>query len=152
MRKLSVVGMVVLSLMLMSAGWRTDFDRAKADAKEKNRLILLTFTGSDWCVPCIRMEKEVFSKDTFTRYATCNLETVNADFPRLKKNDPGKAIYAQNKVLAEQYDKEGHFPFTVLLTADGKVLKTWDGYKGEKPEDLIGQIKSYANMRGPASN
>lgn len=137
----------LLSLLLVSFRWRTDFDHAKADAKANHKLILLKFSGSDWCLPCIRMEREVFSKDTFSRFAADNLEMVNVDFPRLSKNRLSKETAAQNDALAQQYDKEGHFPHVLLLNADGKVLKEWDGYKGEKPEDLIAQIKPYATMR-----
>lgn len=136
--------MLGLTVVFTSAGWRTDFTRAKSDAKKENKLILLKFSGSDWCLPCIKMEKELFTQDSFSRYAAAHLEMVNADFPRLKKNKLDKATEHQNESLAEQYDKDGHFPYTVLLDADGKVLKTWDGYKGEKPEDLIQQISTYA--------
>jgi thioredoxin-related protein len=129
------------SLILTSAGWRTDFDKAKSDAKKEHKLILLTFSGSDWCLPCIRMEEDVFSKETFTHFADANLEMVNADFPRTHKLS--NTLTKQNDALAEQYDKEGDFPYTVLLDADGQVLKTWNGYKGEKPETLVQQIKPY---------
>jgi thioredoxin-related protein len=138
------IAIVGLALVFTSAGWRTDFTKAKLDAKKDNKLILLKFSGSDWCLPCIRMEKEIFAQDSFGKFAEAHLEMVNADFPRLKKNKLDNATERQNESLAEQYDKDGHFPFTVLLNADGKVLKTWDGYKGEKPQDLIQQISSYA--------
>jgi len=138
---------MVLSVFLMSSGWRTDFQKAKEEARSENKLILLKFSGSDWCLPCIRMEKDVFSKDEFAQFADKSLEMVNADFPRLKKHELDKAVSKQNDALAEQYNKAGHFPYTLLLDADGKVLKVWDGYNGEKPEDLIRQIKIYASAR-----
>ncbi len=122
--------------------WRTDFDKAKADARSQHKLVLLKFSGSDWCVPCIRMEKEVFAKDTFSHFADKALVMVNADFPRLSKNRQEGAVKKQNEALAEQFDKEGHFPYTVLLSPDGKVLKVWDGYSGIKPEELIAQINA----------
>jgi thioredoxin-related protein len=135
--------LLVLPFFLMSAGvWRSDFDKAKADAKAQHKLVLLKFSGSDWCIPCIRMEKDIFSKDTFQHFAESNLVMVNADFPRLAKNKPDKAVVKQNDALAEKYDRQGHFPYTVLLDADGRVLKVWDGYTGVKPEELIAQIRS----------
>lgn len=131
--------------MLMSAnvGWRSDFNKAKEEAKKENKLILLKFSGSDWCVPCIRMDKEIFGQDTFRNFAQHNLVMVNADFPRQRQKPITREIRMQNDALAEQYDKQGHFPYTVLLNADGKVLMTWDGYKGGKPEDVIHDIKNY---------
>jgi thioredoxin-related protein len=138
----SLLALLILPLFLMSAdNWRTDFDVARADAKKEHKLILLKFSGSDWCVPCIRMEKEVFSTETFQQFASTSLITVNADFPQRGLAKMPKALIQQNEKLAEQYNKEGHFPYTVLLDPDGKVLKTWDGYKGMKPEELIAQVK-----------
>jgi thioredoxin-related protein len=131
---------VLGSIVLMSTGWRTDFEKAKQAAKAENKLVLLKFSGSDWCVPCRKMEKDVFSQNTFAQYADKNLVMVNADFPRQKKNALGKEQIKQNEALAEQYDKQGHFPYTLLLSPDGKVLMAWDGYK-DKPEDLINDIK-----------
>lgn len=142
LRGLAAVGALIL---LMSAGWRTDFDKAKSEAKSEHKLILVQFSGSDWCLPCIKMEKSVFEKDTFQHFAADNLELIHADFPRLKKHELDKAVVKQNEMLAEQYNKSGHFPYTVLMDADGKVLKTWDGYQGEKPEDLIREIQLYAH-------
>jgi thioredoxin-related protein len=143
-RAVSLLVLTGLSVMLMSSGWRTDFDRAKMDAKRAHKLILLKFSGSDWCVPCIKMEDKVFSSESFTHFAAANLEMVCADFPRMKKHKLEASLREQNETLAEQYNKSGSFPYTVLLDADGRVLKTWDGYNGEKPETLIQQIKSYA--------
>lgn len=142
MRKL--VLLFGVSLLLMSSGWRTDFDKARADAKRDHKLILLKFSGSDWCLSCIKMDNEVFGKETFSNFAAANLELVNADFPRTKKNQVERSIAEQNDALANRYNSDGHFPYVVLLDAEGKVLKTWDGYSGEKPETFIQQIKPYA--------
>jgi thioredoxin-related protein len=141
MKLLTALLLAISSLVLISADKSPDWEQAKRQARQENKLILLTFSGSDWCLPCIRMEKEVFEKDTFSHFANNNLVMVKADFPRQKKNID-KENTAQNEALAEQYDKAGHFPFTVLLNADGKVLMAWDGYQGNKPEDFIRDIKA----------
>jgi len=142
MKAINTILIMLLALTLTSANWSSDFSQAKQLSRKENKLILLKFSGSDWCVPCIRMEKNIFSKDTFQHFAEDNLVMVNADFPRLKKNQPDKSITKQNETLAEQYDKQGHFPYTVLLNSDGKVLKAWDGDPGVSPEELIQQIKA----------
>ena len=147
MNRIGGLMLVAVSLLLMSFNWRTDFDKAKADAKAEHKLILLTFSGSDWCLPCIRMEKNVFSKDIFAHFAADKLEMVNADFPRLSKHKLEKSLVKQNETLAQQYNKEGSFPLTLLLDADGKVLKIWEGYTGDEPENLIREIEVYANGR-----
>jgi thiol-disulfide isomerase/thioredoxin len=46
--------------------WQTNIDTAKQIATEKNRPIILVFQGSDWCAPCIKLNREVFSTETFS--------------------------------------------------------------------------------------
>lgn len=129
-------------VVLTSANWRTDFQKAKSEAKQQHKYILLKFSGSDWCIPCIKMEKRIFDQAPFQQYAKDKLIMVNADFPRQKKNQPAADVVKSNEMLAETYNKTGHFPYTVLLDADGKVLKTWDGYKDATPEEFVKEIKA----------
>lgn len=119
-----------------------DLSTAEADAKENNRNILLVFSGSDWCIPCIKMEKQIFEKESFTDYAKQHLVIMHADFPRLKKHQLPKEQEKRNLKLAEKYNKQGSFPYTVLLDAQGKVLKAWDGLIASSPEDFVKQIQT----------
>ena len=121
--------------------WQKDFDTARMIATEKNQLILVNFSGSDWCGPCIRMEKEIFSSETFLKMAESNLVLLNADFPRFKKNQLSKEQRNANEVLADKYNREGKFPFTVLLTADGNVIKTWEGLPDDNVTQFTAAIK-----------
>jgi len=133
-------------LALVFTGWETNFETAKSIAKEKHQLILLNFSGSDWCGPCIRMHKEIFENTGFTSMADSLLVLVNADFPRNKKNQLPKAVQEQNEMLADRYNTQGAFPLTVLLDENGKILKTWDGL----PKDataFIQDIKNIAHAR-----
>ena len=50
--------------------WQTDYKQAQEQAKVGNKLVLLDFTGSDWCGWCIKLDREVFSKPEFNDYAT----------------------------------------------------------------------------------
>jgi thioredoxin-related protein len=137
-----------LSLLLFlnfSASWLTDFDQAKQIAKDEHKYILLSFSGSDWCIPCIRLHKEIFDSKVFTDFASENLELVNADFPRLKKNQLSKEQQKKNEQLADQYDPQGSFPYTVLLNDEGKVVKAWEGYPNVSPEEFTSQLKSLVN-------
>jgi protein disulfide-isomerase len=67
------------------ATWLTDFDAAKATAKAEGKPVLLDFTGSDWCVWCIRLDKEVFTREAFVAYADASLVLVELDFPQRKE-------------------------------------------------------------------
>ncbi|MFC5270226.1 thioredoxin family protein [Adhaeribacter terreus] len=138
--------MILLSGMLIftNPDWLTNFDKAKTEAKASHKLILLNFSGSDWCGPCIKLTREVFESESFDKYADANLVRLNADFPRLKKNQLSKEQTKHNEGLADQYNKAGTFPLTLLLDENGKVLKKWEGNPGLKPEefvDAINQIK-----------
>ena len=125
--------------------WQTDFEHAQQEAKQSHKFILLNFAGSDWCAPCIKMKRDVFEQEVFIQYANDNLVLVRADFPRLKKNQLDPKQKAHNEKLAEQYNSSGKFPLTLLFNEEGKVLKSWDGYSGESPAELIKEIDQLRN-------
>lgn len=134
---------ILLTTVLFStAAWQTDFEKAKAEAKAENKFILLNFSGSDWCGPCIRLHKEIFDSEAFTKYADEHLVLVNADFPRLKKNILSKEQQKQNDALADKYNSDGAFPFTILLDADGKIIKKWNGFPSETAEEFTNDVKA----------
>ena len=130
------------SFIFSATTWETDFNKAKQSAQSEHKLILLNFSGSDWCGPCIRMHKEIFESSSFTQYAGDNLVLVNADFPRLKKHELSKDQQTKNDQLADTYNKDGIFPLTVLLTSDGKVLKKWEGLPPISPDEFTKQVKA----------
>ncbi len=136
------------ALLIQSADpivWETSFEKASSIAKEKNKLILLNFSGSDWCGPCIRLHNEYFENKTFQKEAEDDLVLLNADFPRLKKNKLSKEQQAMNDALADKYNSNGAFPLTLLLTADGKIIKSWDGIPNESPEQFATTLKKLAD-------
>ena len=118
-------------------------------AKEKDKYILLSFSGSDWCAPCIKLRQEVFGSKEFEQIASNALELYDADFPRKKKNQLSKELQQSNDALAEKYNPLGKFPFTVILTADGKVVKAWEGYPDNNSTLFIEQLKSVCNAKRP---
>jgi thioredoxin-related protein len=129
---------------ITAATWKTDFSKAKDEAKQSHKMILLSFSGSDWCGPCIRLHKEIFGSEEFQKYASENLVLVNADFPRLKKNQLPKEQVKQNEALAEKYNNTGKFPYTVLLDENGKVIKQWEGLPKETPDEFVEEVSTVA--------
>lgn len=123
--------------------WRTDFEKAKEEAAASQKRILLSFSGSDWCVPCIKMKKEIFDNAAFTDFANDKLILIKADFPRLKKNQLTKEQLKQNEMLAERYNKKGLFPYTVLLDAEGRVLKSWNGLPNMPAQEFVDNIRPF---------
>ena len=64
--------------------WLNDYKKAQEQAKAGNKILLLNFTGSDWCGWCIKFDKEVLSQPQFKEFAHNNLVLVELDFPRAK--------------------------------------------------------------------
>ncbi|HAL81117.1 MAG TPA: thiol-disulfide isomerase [Mucilaginibacter sp.] len=134
----------VLSLFA-NVSWLGDFKEATAEASKTHKLILISFSGSDWCGPCIRERKEILENATFENYAADHLVLLRADFPRQKKNQLSKEQTQRNEALADKYNPEGKFPYTLLVDEHGKVLTTWDGFPNVSPENFVQQIASFAS-------
>jgi thiol-disulfide isomerase/thioredoxin len=132
----------LLVMALNSSGWHYSLDEAKAIAHKEHKYILLNFSGSDWCGPCIMLRKEILDDSIFLKMADSSLVLVNADFPRKKKDQLSPQQQSINNALADRYNPEGQFPRTLLLNADGKVLKTWDGYPNVKPDVFSTEVTS----------
>jgi thioredoxin-related protein len=140
---MTILWTTILSFFLLSSNvWETDFEKAKEEARSEHRYILLNFSGSDWCGPCIRMHKEIFESAAFSEYSSEHLVLLNADFPRLKKNSLLPDQQKKNDQLADIYNIEGKFPLTLLLTADGKILKSWDGLPAVTAAGFTSQVKA----------
>ncbi len=87
------------------------------------------------------LRKEILDDSIFLKMADTALVLVNADFPRKKKDQLSPSQQKINNSMADQYNEEGQFPRTLLLNADGKVLKTWDGNPGVKPEVFVSEVE-----------
>ncbi|NDI99488.1 thioredoxin family protein [Flavobacterium sp. LaA7.5] len=133
--------LAILFIALLPLQWGTDFDAAKKTAKNEHKLILLNFSGSDWCAPCIVTKREYFENDAFKKMAEKNLVLVNADFPRKKKNQLAPEQVKKNEAVAEMYNKKGYFPFTVLIDANGKVLKEWQGKPTASVDEWVKEVE-----------
>jgi thioredoxin-related protein len=118
-------------------GWLTSYEQAQKEAQSKHRLLLMDFTGSDWCGWCIMLDKEVFSKPEFKEYAHKNLVLLELDFPRMKQMPP--ETVAQNERLAMKYGIQG-FPTVVVFDSDGKPLGAL-GYEQGGPQVFIARLE-----------
>lgn len=117
--------------------WLTDFEEAKKQAEKEDKVILIDFTGSDWCGWCVKLDKEVFSKKEFLEYAKKNLVLLELDFPR--KTEQSDELKKQNKALLKKFHVEG-FPTIILANAKGKKFaKT--GYLEGGPAPYIKHLE-----------
>jgi len=118
--------------------WATDYKKAQEEAKNNKKLLLLNFTGSDWCGWCIKLDREIFSKPEFKDYASKNLVLLTIDFPR-SKSQPS-TIRQQNQELAQQYQIEA-FPTIIVLNGDGRKVWEYPGYFPDGADAFIAQLE-----------
>lgn len=128
-----------VSVSLANAGdFLTNFEAGKAQAKKEKKDLLVKFTGSDWCPPCIKLHDEVFSKSDFKKAAEKDFVVVVLDFPR-KKELP-EAEKKANEAVAKDYKVVG-FPTVLLMDADGKVFKR-AGYQPGGVKPFLSMLKT----------
>ena len=134
----AAVSLVFASLTRAESDWLHDWNKAQEEAKANHKLLLLNFTGSDWCGWCIKLDKDIFSQPQFKNFAHDNLVLVELDFPR-RKSQPTEEK-KQNVHLAQQYEVLG-FPTIVVLNSDGQKVWKFDGYFPGGPEAFIAQLQ-----------
>ena len=105
-----------------SLEWYSDFELAKEKAGDNGKYVMLYFSGSDWCKPCIQLNKQILETETFSEYAKGNFVPVKLDFPRMRRNKPSKKTEAHNVNLADKYNPNGVFPLLVFLDNNEKMI------------------------------
>jgi protein disulfide-isomerase len=129
------------SMVLVHADWTTDYKAALVQAKAQNKLVLLDFTGSDWCGYCQLLDKEVFSQQSFKDFAGKNYILVTVDFPH--QTQLPDDLKQQNDALSAQFQING-YPTLIVLDADGKELGRQVGYDpGSGLDAVIAKLKSF---------
>jgi thioredoxin-related protein len=120
------------------ADWETDYKKAQQTAKEQHKLLLINFTGSDWCGYCIQFDRTILSKQEFKDYANKNLVLLEIDFPRRK--DQSAAVRTQNQRLGSEYQIQA-FPTVVILNGDGRKVWEYEGYFADGPQAFIAELE-----------
>ena len=102
-----------------SSAWRSTLAEAQTAAHAENKLILVHFSGSDWCGWCMKLKGEVFETEAFNDFADANLILLEVDLPR---NKPQSVAQRQkNEALMDQFGVKG-FPTLGLLSERGKPV------------------------------
>jgi len=146
-KSLSFIALVAITLvastgLLKADAWTTDYNKAIAQAKAENKLVLLDFTGSDWCGYCKLLDQEVFTQSSFKDFADKNYILVTVDFPR--QSPLTDDLKKQNDALGQQFKIDG-YPTLIVLDADGKELGRQVGYEpGSGPDAVISKLKSFS--------
>ncbi|MGE9267176.1 MAG: thioredoxin family protein [Verrucomicrobiales bacterium] len=138
-----ILSLLLLAAPLASAQWMADFDAAKKKAAAENKALLVEFTGSDWCPPCIALQREVFSKKEFTDKASQDFVLVKVDFPKKKPLSP--ELQKKNEALAKKYGIQG-FPTILFMTPKGRVFKQ-AGYQPGGVKPYLGLLESALQIK-----
>lgn len=137
---ISAILMVVFSVGFHA---QSRLETARKTAAENKELILLNFSGSDWCIPCIKLHKNIIEAEDFKKLEADHIILyINADFPRNKKNQLSPELKKENAALADQYNPKGLFPYMLLLNSEGKILKAWEGLPSENALAFSNEIRS----------
>ena len=103
---LILVAFSSISLFAQELSWETDMSKAAERAEKEHKVIMLFFTGSDWCGWCIRLQNEVFKQADFKSWAQEKVVLVELDFPR---NTPqSEDIKNQNVTLSQMFEVKGY--------------------------------------------
>lgn len=120
LHSLSVILPLCALVAPASAGeWMTDFPAAMQQAKAENKLVLVDFTGSDWCSACILLRRNVLDNADFRAYAADKFVLMEVDLPQRRRQAP--ELRQQNEALAKRYGVAA-FPTILVLNPQGDVL------------------------------
>lgn len=135
----------VLVLLISNLGFAQQtetFTQKLEKAKTEHKKLMLYFSGSDWCAPCVKFKKFIVNTPEFQTFASENILIHNADFPRQSKNKLSKEIEKENDALAEKYNSKGLFPLILVLDENGNVIKKWEEYPKETVTEFIEKLKN----------
>lgn len=129
-------------LYVVGQDWKQNFTEAINASSSENRPIILVFSGSDWCGPCISLDKRIWQSEDFKAYAEQHYILYKADFPRKKENALAKSKAEENKLLAQTFNPKGHFPLVVVLDKNQKVLGV-TGFQKGTPKEYIALLNGF---------
>jgi thioredoxin-related protein len=121
--------------------WGTDLPAALNQARSENKMVLLDFTGSDWCPWCIKFDRDILSTSQFAGYASAKLILVKLDFPR--STPQSDDLRRANAELKNRFQVDG-FPTYVLLNASGSELGRQVGYLEGGPNAFISELEGFS--------
>ncbi|TAI49473.1 thioredoxin family protein [Flagellimonas allohymeniacidonis] len=143
MKSIALVFFFLLSGMVQAQLWQDNFEDALANANAEEKPIVVVFSGSDWCGPCIRFKKRILDSEDFKNYASENFVLYNADFPRKKKNQLPTDKLNANKSLAEKFNPRGFFPLVVVLDQQESLLGKTGFDTKKSPQEYISLLNGF---------
>jgi rhodanese-related sulfurtransferase/thioredoxin-related protein len=127
--------------------WLTSLPKAQAQASAENKSVLLFFHGSDWCPPCIEMQRQVLDSPEFINYARQTLVLVDVDFPEKVKQD--EELKKADLALKARFNVGDALPTLVLLDDAGETVYQEAGYAGGGPAEVLPSLQRH--VRAPST-
>lgn len=143
MKRILTFLFLVLASGMQAQEWQDSFKDAMELAKAEDKPVILVFSGSDWCAPCIRLKKHVLDSEEFMSFARENYVLYNADFPKKKQNQLPPKVAIANKVLIEKFNPKGYFPLVVVLDKDENVLGKTGFVARTSPEKYLKKLNKF---------
>lgn len=137
---LSVIFVFVFFQIYSQNNWNIDFDKVVNKAKSENKLILIDFTGSDWCMPCKMLEKNIFQSTQFVDFAKDSLILLKVDFPKRPENKLDSLQQRANNILGNKYGIKG-LPTVIIMDGNQNEMDRIVGYPGLTPEEFLNKIR-----------
>lgn len=119
-------------------GWLIGMDRAKEKATAENKDMLLYFTGTDWCPPCIDLDEKIFSQAEFLDPILEKFILVKIEFLRDYKRQ-SEALQKANEETGKRYDVVS-YPTIILADSNGRPYARTGWQAGEQ------KIPVYLNL------
>ena len=131
--------MLITSYSAYAQSEFTTFEVIKQNAEEADQPIMLVFSGSDWCKPCIKLKKTILDTPEFQEYSQ-NLKFIYLDFPYRKKLHQEET--KRNELLAEKFNKNGAFPKVIIINHSEDVLGEVAYQKSMSSETFITEVEA----------
>ncbi|PKP02095.1 MAG: thioredoxin family protein [Bacteroidetes bacterium HGW-Bacteroidetes-6] len=132
------------STPLDTAVWKCNYDQLLAQSKETGKPILMVFSGSDWCKPCIKLREQILVKPEFSEWSTNKVYCLSLDFPAQKKNALNDEQRLHNERLAEKFNTSGVFPLLIIVDSNETILASL-GFKDVSVQEYIEDLEKQLN-------
>lgn len=99
---------------------KRSWEEVKEQAKTENKYIFLDLYAT-WCVPCKKMDKEVYTNDSVGKILNDNFISVKVQVDTTKNDDEiTQSWYNDAQLLYKKY-KVSYVPTLLVFTPDGEV-------------------------------
>jgi len=142
MKFFAIIFTLLFSTLVSAQDWKKNYDEALAQAIAEKKPLILVFSGSDWCPPCKRLDKSIWTSEEFKNYSSKEYVLYKADFPRKKANQLPQEQLNKNKELAKRFNPKNKYPMVLVLDTSEKVLGT-TGYQKISPKAYIEVLNSF---------